>query len=107
MHGIVIIEIYSYNKKVYTLYTVVMSHSYILPKCAKTREPKDKHCVSWCTYISYNMHNPLPLDNLKNHTALPYITLDASIVYLLFVFMLLLYCVLYMCACYKYAVVSF
>ena len=75
MHGIVIIEIYSYNKRVNTLYTVVTSPSYILPKCVKTREPKDEHCVSWCTHISYNIRDPIPLDNLKNHTALPYITL--------------------------------
>ena len=74
MHGIVIIEIYSYNKKVNTLYTVVTSPSYILPKCAKTRKPKDEHCVSWCIHISYNICNTIPLDNLKNHTALPYIT---------------------------------
>ena len=45
MHGIVIIRIYSNNKKVYTLYTLVASHSYILPKCAKTREPEDEYCV--------------------------------------------------------------
>ena len=63
MHGIVIIEIYSNNKKVNTLHTVVTSPSYILPKCTKTREPKDEHCV--------------PLDNLKNHKALPYITWGA------------------------------
>ena len=35
-----------------TLYTVVMSF-YILPKCAKTREPKDEHCVSQCTSKIY------------------------------------------------------
>ena len=29
--------------------------------CVKTREPKDEHCVSWCTYI----HDPIPLDKLK------------------------------------------
>ena len=75
MHGIVIIEMYSYNKRVNTLYTVVASPSYILPKCAKTREPEDECCVLWHTHISYNIHNPLPLDNLKNHTALPYIAL--------------------------------
>ena len=48
----------------------------ILPRCAKTREPKDEHCVSWCTYLCYNKHNPIPLDNLKKHThtALSYIT---------------------------------
>ena len=73
MHGIVIIETYSYNKKVNTLHTVYMSPSYIPPKCAKTREPKDKHYVLWCTHISYNICDPIPLDNLKNHTALPYI----------------------------------
>ena len=56
------------------MYTVVPSLSYILPKCAKTREPEDEHCVLWCTYISYNIHGPIPLDNPKNHTALPYIT---------------------------------
>ena len=74
MHGIVIIEIYSYNKRVNTLYTVVVSPSYILPKCAKTREPKDEHYASWGTHISYNICNPIPLDSLKNHTPLPYIT---------------------------------
>ena len=74
MHGIVIIKIYSNNKKANTLYTVVTSHSYIPPKCVKTRESKDKHCVLWCTYISYNICDPIPLDNLKNHTALLYIT---------------------------------
>ena len=67
MHGIVIIRIYSTNKKVNTLYTLVVSHSYILPKCAKTRKPEDKHCVSWCTYKNYNICDPIPLDNLKNH----------------------------------------
>ena len=74
MHGIVIKEIYSYNKYVNTLYTVVMSLPYILPKCVKTREPEDEHCVLQCTYISDNIHDPIPLDNLKNHMALPYIT---------------------------------
>ena len=75
MHGIVIIGIYSNNKKVNTLYTLVVSHSYILPKCAKTREPEDEHCALQCTYISYNICNPIPLDNLReSHTALPYIT---------------------------------
>ena len=74
MHGIVIIEIYTYNKRVNTLYTVVTSPAYIPPKCAKTREPEDEHCVSQCTHISYNIHDPIPLENLKNHTALPYIT---------------------------------
>ena len=57
-------EIYSYNKQVNTLYTVVVSLSYILPKCMKTREPKDEHSVLWCTYISDHIHDPIPLDNL-------------------------------------------
>ena len=52
MYGIVIIEIYSYNKRVNTLYTAVASPSYILPKHAKTREPEDKNCVSQCIYLS-------------------------------------------------------
>ena len=47
--------------------------SFIPPKHAKTREPKDEHCVSVvhpCTC------NNLPLDNSKtySHPALPYIT---------------------------------
>ena len=50
-----------------------MSLSYILPKCAKTRKPKDEHCVLQCTYISCYICDPIPLDNLKNHTALLYI----------------------------------
>ena len=83
MHGIVIVEIYSNNRKVNTLYTVVASHSYILPKCAKTREPKDECCVSQYTYISYNIHDPIPLDNLKNHTTLLYITLVLLLAYCL------------------------
>ena len=56
------------------MYTIVASLSYIPPECAKTREPEDKHCVLQCTYISNNICNPIPLDNLKNHIALPYIT---------------------------------
>ena len=74
MHGIVIIEIYSYNKRANTLYTVVVSPSDILPKCVKTREPEDEHCVLWCTHISYNICDPIPIENHKKHTALPYIT---------------------------------
>ena len=54
---------------------VVTFTYYILPKCAKTTEPKDKHCVSWCTYTSDNISDPVPLEKLKNHTALPYITI--------------------------------
>ena len=56
------------------MYTVVMSLSYILPKRAKTRQPKDEHCVSQCTHISYIICDAIPLDNLKNHTALPFTT---------------------------------
>ena len=62
MHGIVKIEIYSYNKQANTLYTVVTSLSHILPKCVKTREPKDEHCVLQCTNISYYIHDPISLD---------------------------------------------
>ena len=29
-------------------YTLVAFRSLILPKCVKTREPKDEHCVSQC-----------------------------------------------------------
>ena len=60
MHGIVIIEIYSYNKEVNTLYTIVASPSYTLPMCAKIREAIDKCSVSPCTYLSYNIHDPIP-----------------------------------------------
>ena len=49
------------------MHTVVTSPSYILPKCAKTREPEDEHCVSWCTSIIHMQ--PYTLDNPKNHTA--------------------------------------
>ena len=59
-----------------------MSLSYILPKGLKTREPKDELCVLWCTYISYHICDPIPLDNPKNHTALPYITVDYILFYL-------------------------
>ena len=34
---------------------IYISHnsvSYIPPKRAKTREPEDEHCVSWCIHIS-------------------------------------------------------
>ena len=51
-----------------------MVFSLIPPKCAKTREPKDEHCVLQCTYIY--ICDTLPLDNPKiySHPALPYIT---------------------------------
>ena len=80
VYGIVKIEIYSYNKEVSILYTVVMFPSYIPPKQAKTSEPKDEHCVL-CTYTSNNIHDPIPLDKLKNHTALLYITPDSQSAY--------------------------
>ena len=67
MHGTVIIEMYNYNERVNTLYKVVVSLSYMLPKHVKTREPKDECCVSQCTHISYNTCDPIPLDNLKTH----------------------------------------
>ena len=50
MHGVVIIEIYSHNKWVNTLYAIVTS-LYIPPNCVKTREPEDECCVLWCTSI--------------------------------------------------------
>ena len=34
-------------------YISCMSLSIILPKCAKTMESKDEHCLSWCTFILY------------------------------------------------------
>ena len=43
------VEIYSYNKVDYIVYNCCVL-LYIPPKCAKTREPKDKCCVSPCTY---------------------------------------------------------
>ena len=48
VYGILKIEKYSNNKGKKFL---SMSHIIppILPKCAKTREPKDEHCVSQCT----------------------------------------------------------
>ena len=53
-----------------------MVFSLIPPKHAKTRESKDKHCVSQCTNIHIYICDTLPLDNLKTHShlALPYIT---------------------------------
>ena len=36
-----------------------MVFSFIPPKCAKTREPKDEHCVLRCTYI-YVYATPYP-----------------------------------------------
>ena len=77
-YGTVKIEIYSHNKKVNTSYTVVISTYHILLKYAKTREPEDKCCVLQCTYTSNNICDPIPLDKLKNHTALPYITQNSD-----------------------------
>ena len=44
IYGIVKVEQYSYNKGEYF---VSISHviTLMLPKCAKTREPEDEHCV--------------------------------------------------------------
>ena len=47
-YGIVKIEIYSYNKGEYFV-SICHVIPYIPPKCVKTREPKDKHCVLQCT----------------------------------------------------------
>ena len=60
-----------------------MVFSLILPKCVKTREPEDEHCVSWCTNIHIHIYiymTPLPLDNPKihSHLALPYISLNTE-----------------------------
>ena len=55
---------------------MVASLSYILPKYTKTREHEDEHCVLHCTYIGYYVHDPISLDNPKNHTALPYIAIS-------------------------------
>ena len=46
--GILKVEYSSYNKGEYI---VSISHiiTLILPKCAKTREPKDEHCILQCT----------------------------------------------------------
>ena len=48
IYGIVKVENYSCNKGEYF---VSVSHiiTLILPKCTKTREPKDEHCVLQCT----------------------------------------------------------
>ena len=48
IYGIVKVEYSGYNKEEYF---VSISHiiTLILPKCAKAREPEDKHCVSHCT----------------------------------------------------------
>ena len=47
IYGIVKVDYYSCNKGEYL---VSISHviTLILPKCVKTREPEDKHCVSQC-----------------------------------------------------------
>ena len=48
IYGIVKVEYSSYKKGEYF---VPISHIIILilPKCAKTREPEDEHCVLQCT----------------------------------------------------------
>ena len=48
IYGIVMVEYSSCNKGEYFAsigHVVIL----MLPKCAKTRQPEDKHCVSWCT----------------------------------------------------------
>ena len=39
------------------IYISHVSVSLILPKCAKTREPKDEHCVSWCTPLYATLYS--------------------------------------------------
>ena len=48
IYGIVKVEYYSCNKGDYS---TAVGHviTLRLPKCVKTREPKDEHCVLWCT----------------------------------------------------------
>ena len=50
-YGIVKVEKYSCNKGEY-----FVSESHVIPpippKCVKTREPKDKHCVLQCTHFN-------------------------------------------------------
>ena len=50
IYGIVIIYRYIVIIKSY-IHVKLHISSLILPKCVKTREPKDEHCVSWCTSI--------------------------------------------------------
>ena len=38
------------------IYISHVSVSLMLPKCVKTREPKDEHCVSWCTPIYVTLY---------------------------------------------------
>ena len=57
----------SYNKGEYF---VSISHVIILilPKCVKTREPEDKHCVLLCTLYKEqikHIHDTIPLDKPK------------------------------------------
>ena len=43
------IGIYNSNKE---LYTYKVAHSFLLYCLSvQTREPKDEHCVLWCTHI--------------------------------------------------------
>ena len=48
VYGIVKIEKYSCNKGEHFVFESSIIPP-IPPKCAKTRKPKDEHCVSWCT----------------------------------------------------------
>ena len=45
VYGIVKVENYSCNKGEIFVFTICVI-TLILPKCVKTREPKDEHCVS-------------------------------------------------------------
>ena len=72
IYGIVIIEIYSCNKELYTL-KVTWFFSLILPKHAKTREPKDKCCALWCANIHIYMQHLTPRqpqDSFTHSTAI-------------------------------------
>ena len=47
IYGIAKEEYNSHNKGEYFV-SVDYVFTSIPPKCVKTREPKDEHCVSWC-----------------------------------------------------------
>ena len=38
----------------------------IPPKCVKTKEPKDEHCVLQCNQINNYICDTIPLDNSSN-----------------------------------------
>ena len=68
IYGIVIkVKYYSCNK---SEYFVSISHiiNLIPPKCVETREPKDEHCVSQCTWYKEQIKcicDTIPLDKPK------------------------------------------